>query len=80
MRVLVVDDEAVARELAIEVLVDAGFDALGANDPVQAMEVLGEAEPAIDVLLTDVRMPGGSGIDLAGIAKRLWPGLKVVIT
>lgn len=80
MRVLVVDDEAVVRGLAIEALADAGFDACGAESAVRALELLGDAVSPFDVLLTDVQMPQGSGLDLARVARRLWPNMHVVMT
>jgi CheY-like chemotaxis protein len=80
MRVLVVDDEPVVRDLAVEALADAGFDAFGVENAVRALEVLGDAALPFDVLLTDVQMPQGNGLDLARIAKRLWPNMSVVMT
>jgi DNA-binding NtrC family response regulator len=60
--VLIVDDEARYRDLYARVLRDAGFDVRQAEDVPSAMKAMGEATPAM--VVSDVRMPGASGLDL----------------
>ena len=79
--VLIVDDEPAVRALATDILSDAGFDTIAAADANQALHLLENDANNVDVLFTDVRMPGGmSGLDLARVAKRNWPGLRVIVT
>lgn len=79
--VLIVDDEPAVRALATDILSDAGFDTISAADADQALHVLTHDQKNVDVLFTDVRMPGAmSGLDLARVAKRNWPDLRVVLT
>ena len=72
IRVLVVEDEPVVRSLAVDVLTDAGYETVEAANATQALDVLANSEQEIDVLFTDVRMPGPmNGMELARVAKRL---------
>jgi CheY-like chemotaxis protein len=62
-RVLVVDDEANARNALSELLCDSGYDVAVAANGADGLALIDSFHP--DVLLTDVRMPGMSGIELA---------------
>ena len=62
MRILVVDDEPVVRELAVEILRRSGYLPEGADGAQAALQRL-EEEP-FDCLLTDVVMPGMTGLEL----------------
>jgi len=75
--ILVVDDEEDVRELAREILRTAGFDSLPARDGDQAIEVL-ERHPEVDLILTDVMMPGTDGPTLARRVAAERPGLPVL--
>jgi EAL domain-containing protein (putative c-di-GMP-specific phosphodiesterase class I) len=61
-RVLVVEDDRSLREAYADILLDAGFDVVTASDVAGALSAL-EAEP-VDVVVSDVLMPGGTGVDL----------------
>jgi two-component system, cell cycle response regulator CpdR len=74
--VLLVDDDADAREITAHVLGSRGFDVLVAQNGHEAMRVL--ATIRADVLLADIVMPDLNGIELAKRAKRVQPNLKVV--
>jgi PAS domain S-box-containing protein len=76
--VLVVDDEPAIRTLARRILTDAGFVVLSAAGGTEALEVFEGSAGDIDLLLTDVLMPGTSGRQLALDLARLRPGLRVV--
>jgi CheY-like chemotaxis protein len=79
--VLIVDDEPAVRALATDILSDAGFDTIATADATQALHVLTHDAGSVDVLFTDVRMPGGmNGLELARVAKRNWPDLRVIVT
>jgi CheY-like chemotaxis protein len=78
---LIVDDEPAVRALATDILSDAGFHTIAAADANQELHVLTHDMNSIDVLFTDVRMPGAmSGLELARVAKRNWPALRVIVT
>jgi two-component system, cell cycle response regulator CpdR len=74
--VLLVDDDADAREITAHMLGSRGFDVLVVQSGDEAMRVL--AKIRMDVLLADIVMPGLNGIELAKRAKLLQPNLKVV--
>jgi len=76
--ILVVDDEADVCELARDCLVAAGYRVLEAGDGEEALRIAeGHTEP-IHLLLTDVMMPGLSGVELAGRLTRQRPDTKVL--
>ena len=76
--VLVVDDEATVRMLVCEVLEDLGYHALEAEDGAAGLKLLDSAK-RVDLLVTDVGLPGGlNGRQLADAARTLRPGLRVL--
>jgi PAS domain S-box-containing protein len=75
--VMVVEDEPVVRTVAAEVLSDLGYAVLEAGDGATALEVL-QSGTAVDLLVTDVGMPGMNGRQLADAARAHCPGLKVL--
>jgi two-component system cell cycle sensor histidine kinase/response regulator CckA len=76
--ILAVDDEADLLEAVRRVLTRRGHTVLTAGGPDEAIDVCRHYPGRIDLLLTDVRMPGGSGTDLADQAVRLRPDLAVL--
>lgn len=74
--ILVVDDEPELRDIVTEVLSDPGWTAIGAADGYEALRVL--AERWVDLLITDVKMPGMNGFQLARQAKLMRPSLLVI--
>ncbi len=79
-RVLVVDDDADLLQLAEEYLQELGYQVLTATNGSGALEVLAR-EQDISLLFSDVVMRGGmSGFELAAIAEKQYPGLKVLLT
>ncbi|WP_062204382.1 hybrid sensor histidine kinase/response regulator [Demequina salsinemoris] len=76
--VLLVEDDALVRGYTSRRLVDLGYDVLEASDGRAALDIL-DSHHDIDLLLTDVVMPGGmSGTDLAREAREARPGLPVL--
>jgi len=76
---LVVDDEKELRELARTQLESLGYRVLVAGDGREALTVLAE-EPCIDLLISDVVMPGGmNGYELAEQVTEIRPGIKVLM-
>lgn len=77
--ILVVEDEPAVRQLAIESLRDLGYETLDAANAADALDLL-RGETRVDVMFSDVIMPGGmNGLQLAVEARRLRPGLKVLL-
>ncbi|MFW5952476.1 MAG: ATP-binding protein, partial [Gemmatimonadota bacterium] len=77
--ILLVEDEDGVRDLARRVLEKNGYRVLEAADPAAALELMSES-PAVDLLLTDVVMPGMSGGELAEHLRRSRPGLPTLFT
>jgi two-component system, cell cycle response regulator len=75
--VLLVDDERFARTVYADYLRAAGYDVEVAQDAEAALNVLRQRR--FDVLLTDVILPGSSGLDLLAAAKQLDPALEVAV-
>jgi len=76
--VLVVDDEPTVRMLVAEVLQELGYTAIEAADGAAGLEVL-QSSVRIDLLVTDVGLPGGlNGRQLADAGRAVRPGLKVL--
>jgi two-component system cell cycle sensor histidine kinase/response regulator CckA len=67
--ILLVEDEELVRDPAARFLVQRGFEVIVAADPHQALKLSAEHEGDIDLLLTDVVMPGMSGKELAETIK-----------
>ena len=77
--ILVVEDEPSVRKLTISVLERQGFAVLAADGPAQAEAIVSDHVGPIDLLLTDVVMPGGNGADLAVRISALRPAIKVLM-
>jgi CheY-like chemotaxis protein len=78
--VLLVEDEDIVRSLATRVLERAGFTVLAAAGASEAIEVAAGFDGRIDLLLTDVIMPGVLGPELAVRLAEARPGLRVLFT
>ena len=76
-RILVVEDDQVVRMLMIEVLEELGYQLIQASDAQSALGLL-ERHAPLDLLLTDVGLPGMNGRQLADAARQRQPGLKVL--
>ncbi len=76
--VLVVEDEEIVRELVTTMLREAGFRVVAAATAADALEIV--AGERIDLLLTDVVMPGMNGRELAQHVLELRPGVRVLFT
>jgi CheY-like chemotaxis protein len=75
--VLVVEDEPVVRGLIVEVLGELGYLALEAADGLKGFEIL-QSKRRIDLLVTDIGLPGLNGRQMADGARVLRPDLKVL--
>jgi len=77
-RVLIVEDERSVLEMAAMTLSSCGYEVFTASCPTEAFALLEELEEGVDLLLSDVIMPGMSGPDMATIMKKQLPDLKIV--
>ncbi len=75
--ILVVEDEEMVRELAVETLRSCGYHTLSAANAAEAQEIAAK-NGHIDLLFTDVVMPGMSGPELAAVLLATNPDLKVL--
>jgi two-component system cell cycle sensor histidine kinase/response regulator CckA len=79
--ILVAEDEADLRQMMVQVLKIQGYNVLEAASGPHALEVWEQAQGSVDLLLTDMVMPGGiMGRDLAELLLRQFPHLKVIYT
>jgi len=75
-RILIVDDAKAIRTVLRRVLESAGWDVIDAADVTTALNLLRAG--SVDLVLTDLQMPGRNGIELAQLAVRDFPGVKVI--
>jgi len=78
--ILVVEDDDEVRAFSAEVLRELGYNVLEAGDGMAALRVLEQQKTGVDLLFTDVVMPGMSGRELSDEARKLRPALKVLFT
>jgi CheY-like chemotaxis protein len=76
--VLVIDDEPTVRMLIVDILQEAGYSALEAEDGPSGLKILQSSGP-IALLITDVGLPGGlNGRQVADAARDIHPAIKVL--
>lgn len=76
--VLVVEDEEAVRTMAVVALQHYGYAPLAAADGEEALRMLRHHAGTVDIMVTDVVMPGMSGTELAEDARRIRPSMKVM--
>ena len=76
-RLLIVDDDEGMRENLAELFESLGYAVRTAANTPEALEALEAAD--VDLLLTDYKMPGPTGVELIEAARRLRPGLRAVL-
>jgi len=78
-RVLVVEDEPLVRMLAVDVVEEAGFEAIEASNADEALALL-DRMPDIRLLFTDIDMPGSmDGLRLAAAVRDRWPPVHIIV-
>jgi len=79
-KILVVEDDATVLALTLDVLTGLGYQVVSATNANEALETI-RSDTEIDLLFTDVVMPGGvNGLTLARSAREIRPGLRVLLT
>lgn len=77
-RVLIVEDEGLLRELAVDEFCEAGYTVEQAANAEEALAILNDGA-SFDVLFTDVRMPGTvDGWELGRIVGQILPDIRVI--
>ncbi len=76
-RILVVDDETVVKQVVVDFLEMKGFEVVGADNGVEAMEKLSEAP--FDLVLSDIRMPEMDGLALLKKVKKNYPDTGMIM-
>jgi CheY-like chemotaxis protein len=78
--VLVVEDESLLRTTAMDMVEEAGFEAIAASDADEAIRIL-ESRNDIRAVFTDVQMPGSmDGLRLARVVRNRWPPVALIVT
>ena len=78
--ILVVEDDNDVRAYTVEIIRELGYHVLEAHDGPEALRLLKREDQRIDLLFTDVVMPGMSGRELADKAREIQPDLQVLYT
>jgi two-component system, cell cycle sensor histidine kinase and response regulator CckA len=77
-RILLVEDEAIVRRVAVKALRQRGYQVVEASSGSEAVQVLQSGDATFDLLLTDLVMPGMSGKELAESLRHRQPDLAVL--
>ena len=78
--VLVVEDESLIRSTAMDMVEEAGFEAIAASNADEAIRIL-ESRNDIRAVFTDVQMPGSmDGLRLARVVRNRWPPVALIVT
>lgn len=75
--ILLVEDDDAVRAVAQRALLRFGYEVLSAARGEEALRIVGDHEGEIDLLLTDIMMPGMNGVEVAASVARIRPGIQV---
>jgi CheY-like chemotaxis protein len=78
IKLMVVDDDPEVRVVVSEFLEDFGYHVIQASSALQALDLLA-GMPDLRMIITDIRMPDMSGIDLANLATQRQSDLKIIL-
>lgn len=76
--ILIAEDEQLVRLVAVEMLEDAGFTVIEAPDGDKGLQIL-QSTPSVALLISDIKMPGLNGYQLAEAGLELNPQLRVIL-
>lgn len=78
--ILVVEDDTLIRMLGVDILEEAGFDVLEAENADEAISILC-AHDDVQLLFSDIDMPGSmDGVDLVRLVHERWPAIRLLLT
>ncbi len=75
-KILVVDDDPLLLDLLLETLQTIGYDPTGASGGAEALELLGQE--IFELVVSDIKMPGMSGIDLGRQVRQTYPNIPII--
>ena len=78
--ILIVDDEAIIRDLVSDVLKENDYDILTAANGEEGLEIYKKNQQIIDLIILDIIMPGISGGELFKLIREINPDMKIIIT
>ncbi|CAG4993173.1 Regulatory protein AtoC [Dyadobacter sp. CECT 9275] len=76
-RILIIDDEAKLRGLLARIIQLEGFEVLEAGDIRSGLKILEKTD--VDIVLCDVKLPDGNGVETAGTIKTRYPHIEVIL-
>ncbi len=76
-RILIIDDDDLVLQIICEVVESFGYDVTSAPDGESGLEMLAKG-PLPDIVVTDIIMPGLSGLEVIADVKRKFPGVRIV--
>jgi two-component system cell cycle sensor histidine kinase/response regulator CckA len=77
-RILLVEDEDAVRSFSVRALQNKGYEVFEASSGDNALEMIAEKKPKIDLMVSDVMMPGIDGIELGKRIREIYPGLSII--
>ena len=79
--ILVVEDELLLRLMAVDIVEEAGFEALAAATADEALAILEARADDVRLVFTDIQMPGSmDGLRLAHAVRDRWPPVALIVT
>jgi two-component system, cell cycle sensor histidine kinase and response regulator CckA len=78
--ILLVEDEPFLREVTRDLLESAGFSVLAAENAIEAVQIYDKHEPSIEIVMTDMILPGSTGQQLGQDLRKRCPQLSVLVT
>lgn len=78
--ILLVEDEETVRKVIERLLRKLGYEVLSARDAEEAIEIFDERDHELDLVLTDVVMPGLTGVEMAEVLKERRPDMRFLFT
>jgi DNA-binding NtrC family response regulator len=77
IKILVVDDDKDMLETVIDILKALNYEVIGTNDPKEVLDIIENNE--INILLSDIKMPEITGLDLTKMVKKNYPEMIVIL-
>jgi len=78
--ILLVEDEETIRTIVLDALRKEGYTVIETHNPLHAAEILGSKLFSVDLLISDVVMPGMNGLEFAKEMRAMQPKLKIILT
>jgi two-component system cell cycle sensor histidine kinase/response regulator CckA len=79
MLCLIVDDDTAVRTFVRAIVRSEGYDTLEAGDGSHALELVRSLGGSVDLIITDIQMPGGDGLTLASRVGAFFPAVRIIL-